>query len=104
MKSAAVTDEKAKEAIKTATTTGQFSALGKMALFPAFMLACYIALIAYFKTQGRLQAGGNFGRRSARQALSRDCFKKRRRSGATRGGEVCFGGVALNPMAVALRG
>ena len=52
MKSAAVTDEKAIETIKTATTTGQFSALGKMAFFPAFMLACYIALILYFKAKG----------------------------------------------------
>ena len=30
----------------------QFSALGKMAMFPLFMLACYLALIAYFKTKG----------------------------------------------------
>src|SRR5450755_2925145 len=39
-KKAAVTDEKAKTDISTATTTGQFSALGKMALFPIFTLAC----------------------------------------------------------------
>ncbi len=52
VKSAAVTDEKAQAEITTATTTGQFSALGKMALFPAFMLACYIALILYFKSRG----------------------------------------------------
>ena len=39
-------------AIATATTTGQFSALGKMALFPIFMLACYLALMAYFKSRG----------------------------------------------------
>jgi MFS family permease len=52
VKSAAVTDEKAKETIRTATTTGQFSALGKMAMFPAFMLAGYIGLILYFKSKG----------------------------------------------------
>lgn len=52
VKSAAVADDASKEAIKTATTTGQFSALGKMALFPAFMLAGYIALILYFKSKG----------------------------------------------------
>ena len=52
LKSAAVTDEPDQAAIKTATTSGQFSALGKMALFPAFILACYIALIVYFKSQG----------------------------------------------------
>jgi MFS family permease len=51
-KSAAVTDATAKEAIKTATTTGQFSALGKMALFPAFMLLCYTGLTGYFKSKG----------------------------------------------------
>jgi hypothetical protein len=52
VKSAAVTDEKSAAEIKAATTTGQFAALGKMAFFPAFMLAGYLALIAYFKTKG----------------------------------------------------
>ena len=52
VKAAAATDESSKEEIKTATTTGQFSALGKMALFPLFMLASYLALIAYFKSRG----------------------------------------------------
>ena len=51
-KSAAITDEKSIAEIKTATTTGQFSALGKMAFFPLFMLAGYLVLIAYFKTKG----------------------------------------------------
>ena len=41
-----------KAAITNATTTGQFSALGKMALFPLFMLASYLALLAYFKSRG----------------------------------------------------
>ncbi len=52
MKSAAVTDSSSQEQIKAATTTGQFSALGKMALFPIFTLACYLALIVYFKSRG----------------------------------------------------
>lgn len=52
VKSAAVTEPAAAHTIKTAATTGQFSALGKMALFPAFMFVCYLALIAYFKTRG----------------------------------------------------
>ena len=52
VKSAAVTDEKSLAEIKTATTSAQFAALGKMAFFPAFMLAGYLALIAYFKTRG----------------------------------------------------
>jgi MFS family permease len=56
VKSAAVTEGSAKEAIKTASTTGQFSALGKMAVFPAFMLAGYIALIVYFKSKGGYKA------------------------------------------------
>jgi hypothetical protein len=51
-KVALLTDEKSKADITAAKTTGQFSALGKMAFFPLFMLACYLALIAYFKTKG----------------------------------------------------
>lgn len=65
VKSAAVADESAREAIKTATTTGQFRALGKMALFPAFMLCCYLALLLYFKAKGGYKpvqlAGGSGG-------------------------------------------
>ena len=52
VKSAAVQDDASKATILNATTTGQFSALGKIAIFPAFMLACYIALIFYFKSKG----------------------------------------------------
>lgn len=64
VKSAALTDDAAKAAVKTAETTSQFSALGKMAVFPAFMLACYLGLIAYFKTKGGykpVQLGGGGG-------------------------------------------
>ena len=52
VKSAAITDATSTTAITNATTTGQFSALGKMALFPIFMLVSYIALLAYFKARG----------------------------------------------------
>jgi MFS family permease len=52
VKSAAVTDATSTTTIATATTTGQFSALGKMALFPIFGLACYLGLLAYFKSRG----------------------------------------------------
>ncbi|MGO8837338.1 MAG: hypothetical protein ACLQAH_00470 [Limisphaerales bacterium] len=45
-------DPVAQTAIASATTTGQFSALGKMALFPLFTLACYLSLIFYFKSRG----------------------------------------------------
>ena len=52
VKSAAVTDEKAIAEIKSAESAGKFSALGKMAMFPAFTFACYLALIFYFKSKG----------------------------------------------------
>jgi hypothetical protein len=52
VKSAAVVDDASKATLLNANTTGQFSALGKMAIFPAFMLACYLALIFYFKSKG----------------------------------------------------
>src|SRR5580765_3015275 len=51
-KAATVADPAAKDAIANATAAGQFSALGKMAMFPAFMLVCYLALIMYFKSKG----------------------------------------------------
>jgi MFS family permease len=55
-KAAAITDEADKLVVNTAKTAGQFSALGKMAMFPAFMLVCYLALIGYFKTKGGYKA------------------------------------------------
>lgn len=63
-KSAAVTEATSTEAIKAASTTGQFSALGKMAMFPGFMLVCYLALILYFRTKGGykpVDIGGDAG-------------------------------------------
>jgi hypothetical protein len=55
-KAAAVTDESGKTALKAANTAGQFSALGKMAMFPGFMLCCYLVLLAYFKSRGGYKA------------------------------------------------
>ncbi len=52
IKSAAVTEEADKTALNAANTAGQFSALGKMAWFPTFMLCGYIVLILYFKGKG----------------------------------------------------
>jgi MFS family permease len=52
VKAAAITDDNSKGVILSATTTGQFSALGKMSIFPAFMLVCYLGLIMYFKSKG----------------------------------------------------
>jgi MFS family permease len=52
VKSATITDDAGKAAIASATTTGQFNALAKMALFPLFILCCYLALFLYFKTKG----------------------------------------------------
>jgi MFS family permease len=51
-KSAIVTDAKSKADLQAATTAGKFSALGKMAMFPAFTFVCYLALIFYFKSKG----------------------------------------------------
>src|ERR1043166_9428858 len=55
-KAAAVTDESGKTALKSANTAGQFSALGKMAMFPGFMLCCYLVLLFYFKSKGGYKA------------------------------------------------
>ena len=52
VKAAIVTDTKSQGDLQAATTAGKFSALGKMAMFPVFTFACYLALIAYFKTRG----------------------------------------------------
>lgn len=52
VKSAAVTDAKSQADLQTATTAGKFSALGKMAMFPAFTFTCYLAVIFYFKSRG----------------------------------------------------
>jgi hypothetical protein len=46
----------AKEAIAAAKKEGQFEALATMALFPTFMLICYIILFLYFKSRGGYQA------------------------------------------------
>lgn len=51
-KAATLTDAKDKMHIAAAVTAGKFSALGKMAMFPAFTFVCYLALIAYFKSRG----------------------------------------------------
>jgi hypothetical protein len=51
-KKAAITDDKSQSDIKSAETNGKFSALGKMAMFPLFTLACYLALALYFKSRG----------------------------------------------------
>jgi MFS family permease len=52
VKSAAITDAKSRADLQAATTAGKFSALGKMAMFPVFTFACYLGLIAYFKSRG----------------------------------------------------
>ena len=52
VKAAKVTAPAEKEALKAANTAGQFSALAKMAFFPAFMLCCYVGLLLYFRAKG----------------------------------------------------
>lgn len=56
VKKAAVTDDKAKTEIAAAEANGKFSALGKMAMFPLFTFACYLALFFYFKSRGGYHA------------------------------------------------
>ena len=51
-----VTAEDGKSALKAANTAGQFSALGKMARFPGFMLCGYLCLIVYFRSKGGYKA------------------------------------------------
>jgi hypothetical protein len=51
-----VTDEAGVEALKEAKRSGSFDALGKMVMFPVFMLTCYIALFLYFKSKGGYKA------------------------------------------------
>jgi MFS family permease len=51
-----VTDTGAKDEIAAASKAGQFNALAKMALFPTFMLICYIILYIYFKSRGGYKA------------------------------------------------
>lgn len=55
-KAASVKSDEGSKALAAANKAGQFDALGKMAFFPAFMLACYIALFLYFKSQGGYKA------------------------------------------------
>ncbi len=56
VKSAAITDAKAQADLQAADTSGKFSALGKMAMFPAFTFVCYLALMLYFKSRGGYRA------------------------------------------------
>ncbi len=56
VKSAAIVTEDGKAALAEASKAGQFGALGKMAMFPAFMFLCYIGLIFYFKSKGGYKA------------------------------------------------
>ncbi len=55
-KAESVEAEADKAAIADAQKAGQFSALASMAMFPAFMLLCYIILFLYFKSKGGYQA------------------------------------------------
>ncbi len=56
IKAEAIADADAKTTLAEATKAGQFAALGKMALFPTFMLICYIGLALYFRSKGGYKA------------------------------------------------
>ena len=51
-----VTDADGKTAIAEAKKTSEFEALATMALFPTFMLVCYVILYLYFKSRGGYKA------------------------------------------------
>jgi len=55
-KEKAVTDKAGLDDLSDAKKSGNFEALGKMVMFPAFMLVCYIALFLYFKSKGGYKA------------------------------------------------
>lgn len=67
-KAAALTSDTDKAAIAEANKSGQFGALGKMALFPCFMLACYIALMLYFRSRGGYKPVDLHGQEKAHEA------------------------------------
>jgi MFS family permease len=56
IEAAKVQSPEGQASLKAANTAGQFSALGKMAMFPAFMLCGYIGLMLYFKSKGGYKA------------------------------------------------
>lgn len=49
-------DEADKQIVKDAEKQSQFSALASMAMFPTFMLVCYLGLWAYFTSRGGYKA------------------------------------------------
>lgn len=72
-KSAAVTGAQALADLKSAGTAGKFTALGRMAMFPAFTFTCYLALFFYFKSRGgykAVQLGRPEGERENLQPVS----------------------------------
>lgn len=55
-KADAATSPEAAAALAAANKAGQFDTLAKMAAFPGFMLACYLLLWWYFRSQGGYRA------------------------------------------------
>ena len=55
-KAEAVPAADAQDALAAARKAGQFDTLAKMALFPGFMLACYLLLWAFFRARGGYRA------------------------------------------------
>jgi hypothetical protein len=56
LKAEAATSPEAAAALAAANKSGQFDTLAKMAAFPGFMLACYLLLWWYFRSQGGYRA------------------------------------------------
>ncbi|REJ68412.1 MAG: MFS transporter [Planctomycetota bacterium] len=55
-KKGGITSAEGQAALEEAEKAGQFDALAMIALFPTFMLVCYIALFLYFKSKGGYKA------------------------------------------------
>ena len=55
-KEKSITDAGDLAALTDAKKSGNFEALGKIVMFPVFMLACYVLLFLYFKSQGGYKA------------------------------------------------
>ncbi|MEX0865820.1 MAG: MFS transporter [Pirellulales bacterium] len=51
-----VTTDEGRQALRMAETAGQFNALARIALFPTFMLVCYIIMFFYFQSKGGYKA------------------------------------------------
>jgi len=67
VKKPTITEPADQQALAAADKAGQFGALAKMAMFPAFMLLCYIGIHFYFKSKGGYKAVDIHGQERAQE-------------------------------------